>query len=279
MNIVKTICLFITIALAPISGWSAPSDHEIIRRQAQKAYQDGNWNDAYQLFRELGLEAVNDPKMVGRDFVQAWQCLRNMNRINELDEFREAVIEKHVDNWRLLQAAAGSFTQNNHWGYLVAGEFQRGSHRGGGKYVNTVQRDRVRAIQLMNRALIMTADDSAQSEVANFYLEFARIILQYSGHNQSWRLQYLTDLARLPDYEPGHGYWYGGVTQGAPVDKGGNPVFYKIPKTFSSAESDGERWRWLLANAAKINPDLLTHVKYALAAWLHGQFGVQTLSS
>ena len=279
MNIVKTICLFITIALAPVSGWSAPSDHEIIRRQAQKAYQDGNWNDAYQLFRELGLEAVNDPEMVGRDFVQAWQCLRNLNRINELDEFREAVIEKHVDNWRLLQAAAGSFTQNNHWGYLVAGDFYRGSHRGGGKYVNTVQRDRVRAIQLMNRALIMTADDSAQSEVANFYLEFARIILQYSGHNQSWRLQYLTDLARLPDYEPGHGYWYGGVTQGAPVDKGGNPVFYKIPKTFSSAESDGERWRWLLANAAKISPDRLTHVKYTLAAWLHGQFGVQTLSS
>ena len=108
MNIVKTICLFITIALAPVSAESAPSDHATIRRQAQKAYQDGNWNDAYALFRQLGLEAVNDPKMVGRDFVQAWQCLRNLNRLNELDEFREEVIEKHVDNWRLLQAAAGS---------------------------------------------------------------------------------------------------------------------------------------------------------------------------
>jgi len=279
MNIVKTICFFIAIALAPVSGWSAPSDHEIIRRQAREAYQDGNWNDSYQLFRQLGLEAVNDPKMVGRDFVQAWQCLRNLNRINELDKFREEVIEKHVDNWRLLQAAAGSYNQNNHWGYLVAGEFQRGSHRGGGKYVNAVQRDRVRAMQLMNRALTLTADDSAQSEVANFYLEFARIIHQYSGHNQSWRLQHLTDLARLPDYEPGHGYWYGGGTQGAPVDKDGNPVFYKMPQTFSSAESDGERWRWLLANAANINPDLQTHVKYTLATWLHGQFGVQTLST
>ena len=125
----------------------------------------------------------------------------------------------------------------------------------------------------------MTADEPSKSEVANFYLEFARIILQYSGHNQSWRLQYLTDLARLPDYEPGHGYGYGGGTQGAPVDDKGNPVFYKIPKTFQAAESDGERWRWLLANAAKINPDLQTHVKYTLATFLHGQFGVQTLSS
>ena len=47
----------------------------------------------------------------------------------------------------------GSYNQNNHWGYMVAGEFHRGSHRGGGKYVNALQRDRVRAMQLMNRAL------------------------------------------------------------------------------------------------------------------------------
>ncbi|MEE4265902.1 MAG: MG2 domain-containing protein [Desulfobacteraceae bacterium] len=279
MNIVKTICLFITIALAPVSAWSAQSGHEVIRTQARKAYQDGNWNDAYELFRQLSLGAVNDPKMVGGDFGQAWQCLRNLNRINELDQFREEVIEKHIDNWRLLQAAAGSYSQNNHWGYLVAGEFQRGSHRGGGKYANAVQRDRVRALQLMNRALTLTADDPAPSEVANFYLEFARIILQYSGQNQSWRLQYLTDLAVLPDYEPGHGYWSVDGTQGAPVDRDGNPVFYKMPQTFQSAKSDGERWRWLLASAAGTNPDLETHVKYTLATWLHSQFGVQTLSS
>lgn len=279
MNIVKTICFLIILALVPASTGAAQSDHEVTRGQARKAYQDGNWNDAYQLFRQLCLEAVNDPKMVGGDFVQAWQCLRNLNRINELDEFREEVIEKHIDNWRLLQTAAGSYSGNNHWGYMVAGKFQRGSHSGGGKYVNAVQRDHVRALQLMNRALTLAARDSSNSEVANFCLEFARVILQYSGHNQSWRLQYLTDLARLPDYEAGQGDWYGGGTQGAPVDEKGNPVYYQIPASFPSAKSDGERWRWLLANAAKTNPDLQTHVNYSLATWLHSQFGVQTLSS
>ncbi len=277
MRIVKTLSLFTMITLATASAWAAQSEHEDIRRQARKAYQDGNWNDAYQLFRQLCLETVNDPKMVGGDLVQAWQCLRNLNRINELDEFREAVIERHGDNWRLLQAAAGSYSHNNHWGYMVAGEFHRGDHRGGGKYVNALERDRVRALQLMNRALPLTSRDSSNSEVANFYLEFGRIILQDSGQSQSWRLQYLTDLTGLPDYEPGYGY--GGGTQGAPVDAKGNPVFYEIPDTFPSAGSDGERWRWLLANAAKINPDLETHVKYILATFLHSQFGVQTLSS
>jgi len=277
MKIVKFICLFTIIALAVAATGAARSNPEVIRRQAQKAYQDGNWDDAYQLFRQLGLEVVTDPKWVGRDFVQAWQCLRNLNRINELDKFREAVIEKHNDNWRLLQAAAGSYSHNDHWGYMVAGEFHRGQHRGGGKHVNAVQRDRVRALQLMELALRLTARDSSKSEVANFYLEFARILLQYSGQTQSWRLQYLTDLTRLPDYEPGYGY--GSGTQSAPVDEKGNPVFYKIPDTFQSAGSDGERWRWLLANASRTDPDLQTHVKYTLATFLHRQFGVQTLSS
>jgi hypothetical protein len=279
MKIVRTICLFIIIALAPAVTSAAQSNHGGIRQQAQKAYKDGNWKDAYQLFRQLCLETDNDPKIVGRDLVQAWQCLRNLNRLNELDKFREEVIEKHIDNWRLLNAAARSYSQSNHWGYMVAGEFQRGSHRGGGKYVNALLRDHVRAMQLMNRALTLTAGEPSKSEVANFYLEFARLLLQYGGHHQSWRLQYLTDLTRLPDYEPGHGYGYGSGTQGAPVDDKGNPVYYKIPENFQAAASDGERWRWLLANAADLNPGLQSHVNYTLATFLHGQFGVQTLSA
>ncbi|MBE9542879.1 MAG: alpha-2-macroglobulin, partial [Proteobacteria bacterium] len=166
-----------------------------------------------------------------------------------------------------------------HWGYMVAGEFQRGSHRGGGKYVNALQRDRVRALQLMNRALELTAGESSTTEVADFYLDFARIIIQYSGYSQTWRLQYLTDLALLPDYEPGHGYDYGSGTRGAPVDSEGRPVFYQVSASFPTAASDGERWRWLLENAAELNPDLNSHVKYTLATFLHGQFGVQTLST
>ena len=279
MRKIKTICLFVIIALAPSFTWAAQSDHGEIRRQAQQAYKNGNWNDAYRLFRQLCLETDNDPKIVGRDLVQAWQCLRNLNRLNELDKFRENVIAKHNDNWRLLNAAAGSYSQNNHWGYMVAGEFQRGAHRGGGQYVNAFERDHVRSMQLMNRALTLAADDPATAEVANFYLEFARLIRQYGGQNQSWRLQYLTDLTRLPDYEPGHGYGYGSGTRGAPVDEKGNPVFHKIPATFQSAVSDGERWRWLLAGAARLNPDLQPHVTYTRALFLHGQFGVQTLSA
>ena len=125
---------------------------------------------------------------------------------------------------------------------------------------------------------ILYSDEPAKNEVANFYIEFANIIRQYSGYNQSWRLRYLTDLTRLPDYEPGHGYGYNHI-QGAPVDAQGLPVYHKVPESFASATSDGQRWRWLLTNAGELNRDLDSYTKYIFASFLHQQFGVQTLSS
>ena len=270
--------LFLTLTM-PAAAWTATAEHERLRDQARQAFSDGNWKDAYQLYHKLCLEAANDPKLIGSDLVQAWQCLRNLNRLSELDTFRETVINKHFHNWRLIRAAAGSYSQNNHWGYLVAGEFLRGQHRGGGKYVNAIRRDRVRALQLLNHAFELTAAETARNEVAGFYLEFARTLIQYSGYQEAWRLQYLTDFDTLPDYEPGHGYGYGGSARGAPVDPQGQPVLHGIPQNFGASRSDGERWRWLLAAAAELNPALDSHVKYTFASFLHQQFGVQTLSS
>ena len=280
MKPIKYICLIIILALATASNcWAGQTEHELLRKQARQAFNDGNWKDAYLLYQQLCLETANDPKLIGNDLLQAWQCLRNLNRLSELDAFREAVIDMHFDNWRLLQAAAGSYSQNNHWGFMVAGEFHRGQHRGGGRYVNAIQRDRVRSLQLMNRALELTAVEPDRHEVAGFYLEYAGTIIQYSGYQQAWRLQYLTDLSALPDYEPGHGYGYGDSTQGAPVDPDGRPVFHNIPLSFDTSKSDGERWRWLLVNAAELNPGLDSHVKYTFASFLHQQFGVQTLAA
>ena len=113
----------------------------------------------------------------------------------------------------------------------------------------------------MNRALKLTAEDSQKKDVAALHLDFGSIINPYNAYGQAWRLQYLTDWSNLPDYDAGQGYEYGRV-QGAPVDVEGMPVFHKMPDSFESAESDGQRWRWLLGNAAMLNPDFETHVQY-----------------
>jgi uncharacterized protein YfaS (alpha-2-macroglobulin family) len=277
MKLKNFIFLITAIILLAASVGAEDAVHLQIRKQAQKAYTNGNWQDAFDLYRQLSLEIQNDPKRVGRDFTQAWQCLRQLNRLNELDAFRENVIQRHADNWRLMQDAARSYSQNNHGGYMVAGEFHRGHHRGGGKYVNAIARDRIRALQLMQQSMGPAEKDPAKSEVAQFYLQFAGLVQQQRGANQAWRLQYLTDLTRLPDYEPGYGYAYDRRTQGAPVDETGQPVYHKLPESFETAASDGERWRWLLARAAQLNSGLNSYVDYTWAAFLHQQFGVQTM--
>ena len=277
MKLIKIICIVSITLFGVVPCYAEEMNHQTLRKQARQAYSDGNWKDAYDLYRKLCLEVDNDPRSVGADLIQAWQSLQQLNRLSELDAFREQVIRRHRNNWRLLQAAAQSYIQNSHWGYMIAGEFERGEHRGGGKFVNAIQRDRVRALQLMNQALKLTARESARSEVANFYLEFARFFLQYRGYYQAWRLQYLTDLSRLPDYEPGYGYEYADRQMGAPVDAQDRPILHQIPESFEAAETDGERWRYLKAAAVQLDHGLESRVNYEFASFLHQQFGVQTL--
>ena len=269
--------LLLTLITASISAAEATDDN--IRRKAQNSYNNGNWKDAYEQYHKLIFETQNDPKRVGQDFTLAWQCLRHLNRLHELDTFREQAIQAHSGNWRLLRDAARSYSRNTHWGYLVAGKFYRGNHRGGGKYVNAISRDRVRSLQLMYQAMGLTEGDPVKADTAQFYIEFARIMLHYRGLAQAWRLQYLTDLTQFPDYEPGIGHEYDRLTGGAPVDSEGRPVFHRLPKDFDTAVSDGERWRWLLARAAVLNPSMKTLVNYTHASFLHQQFGVQTLAA
>jgi hypothetical protein len=278
MKIHISLILIAAVLLISTPAGAEDTPHLQIRRQAQKAYTDNNWKDAYELYRRLSLDPKADPKRVDPDFTRAWQCLRQLNQLHDLDGFREAVIEQHTANWRLLLAVARSYGQNTHWGYMVAGKFQRGHHRGGGKYVNAVARDRVRALQLLQLAMTPAESDPQKAEVAQFYLAFARIVQQQRGTTQAWRLQYLTDLTRLPDYEPGYGHAYDNRTQYAPVDAQGQPVYHQIPEDFKSAASDGERWRWLLARATALDPALQSSVDYTWAAFLHQQFGVQTLA-
>ena len=229
-------------------GWAMAAeltDMQSKREQAYKAYQQGNFKDAYEGYRKLALDPKDDPRLVGGDLSMATSCLQSLNRVDEIDEFREAVIEIHKNNWRLLQAAAQNYLNEPHYGFIVAGKFYRGNKRGGGNVVNATERDRIRALQLMVQAMPLAQKDDNHGEVGAFFLSLADMLLDNRGGIEAWRLQYLSDLKTLPDYEPGWGYYR--ETRGAPVDAEGKPVFHTIPKSFESAETDGQRWRWCLA--------------------------------
>jgi uncharacterized protein YfaS (alpha-2-macroglobulin family) len=253
-----------------------PADQQTLRERSHKNVRDGNFNDAYEGFRKLALDPGDDARQVGRDLETATQCLQRLNRTNEIDAFREAVIETHAQNWRLLWAAAKNYMSVDHRGFIIAGEFHRGRKRGGGQAVSAAQRDRVRALQLMTQAMPLALKDDNLADVAGFYLDLAGMLLNNRGHNEAWRLQCLTDLAVLPDYEPGWGY-YGGA-QGAPVDEDGNPVFHRVPKSYEAAETDGQRWRWCLEAAVEMDPRRKYDVRLQFAEFHWNQFGVQTMA-
>ncbi|HEY3964749.1 MAG TPA: MG2 domain-containing protein [Planctomycetaceae bacterium] len=267
-------------ALLAWSVWLCAAEQPVPqsqREQFQKALDGGNFKVAYEGFRKLALDPNDDSERVARDMRGAIQALQRLGRVSEFDEFIESVIAAHKQNWRLLEAAAQSYETIPHHGFIIAGKFERGNHRGGGRMVSAAQRDRVRTLQLMNSALPLALQEKIRSNAAWFHLQFANHVLAGAAGHNAWRLQSLTDLATLPDYEEGYS-GHGGMSAGAPVGAAGEPIFYHVPKSFEDSRSDGQRWRWLLAQAGEFDPSLLNESQIRLADFLHEQFGVQTMA-
>jgi uncharacterized protein YfaS (alpha-2-macroglobulin family) len=273
-----TVVVGVALVAAAACTWlltaATPSQQQ--RQGFMQTFQAGNYKDAYEGLRKLALDPKDDRLAVSEDLKTAIQCLQRLGRSDEIDDFREAVITVHKKNWRLLETAAQTYVETEHYGYVVAGKFYRGYRRGGGRFVNTMPRDRVRALQLLQQAVQETKGEQDKSALAGLHLHFANVLLSGAGYHEPWRLQYLTDLAQLPDFEEG---WYGyGGGHGAPVDADDKPVYYSVPKSFETAKSDGERWRWMLAQAARLDPARQNEADMIFANFLRGQFGEQTMA-
>lgn len=252
------------------------ADSTTVRERARKVEAAGNFKEALADFQKLTLDPDAHPKLVVEDFNHAILCLRNLGRLEEIDEFREKMVAVHKSNWRALHAAAASLQQGDNYGVIVAGKFYRGHQRNNGRYINTQIRDRVRALQLEEQALPLTAAEMDKVAVAEFFHEFAQFLIAQAQGQFAWRLQILTDTSTLPDWDDAS--QTGGGTTGAPVDSEGKPVYHKIPASYAEAISDGERWRWALDQCGKANPTRVDEMRYEYAAFLRQQFDVQTMA-
>ncbi len=245
---------------------SSPQLTPLLKLQA-----DGNHKEAYEGLQAFVLGKDAGPADLARAFGAAIECLQQLNRVDEIDEFREKAVAAHPGAWQLLAAVAESYLNVPHYGYMIGGKFHRGQHRGGGKVIHATDRDRVRALQLYRSAMRHVEVAGDMTEPAEMLRRFANALI--SG--QAWRLQLLTDLDQLPDYEDGWGH--GGEPQGAPVDAEGNPIVYALPKSWEAAQNDGERWRWVLETMVEWKPALRNDERMIRAQFLESQFGVQTL--
>lgn len=262
------------VALVATSFSEAPNVAQS-RAAARKTMQDGNFKDAYTALRKLCLDKGSDVNATAEDVALAVQCLNNLGRTNEVDEFLEGTVKAHADHWQVLRSVAQQYLNAQHQGFIVAGKFERGQHRGGGHVVHATERDRVRALQLFVQAVPLAVKDDNKPEVSRFYVEFSNGFLNNRGIQEAWRLQVLTDLAQLPDYDEGWPQWQ--QYNGAPVDEAGNPVYYKTPESWDAAKNDGERWRWALAQAVENDPGQKYVVLWQFASFMEQMFGVQSM--
>ena len=248
------------------------------REQLMQAVRDGNYAEAYQGLSRLAREPATPGNLVAEDLPAAIQCLQQLNRVDEIDAFRTQVVAAHPDDWRVLAAIAKSYMDVDHYGYMIAGEFVRGPLRGGqGRVVHATARDRVRALQLYYRAMQLAEHDDEKTEPCNMLRQFADAIVGDRYSNTAWRLQSLTDLTVLPDYEEGWGYDNDGP-RGAPVDAEGNPIYYDVPLDWDSTANDGQRWRWVLERMVAWQPQRRAEELSLRAYFLQSQFGVETIA-
>ncbi|MHB1560840.1 MAG: MG2 domain-containing protein, partial [Isosphaeraceae bacterium] len=259
--------------------WRGDGPVQTLREQAARQFGRGNYKDAFEIFRRLALDPKDDPKRVGSDLTSGVDCLTQLGRVEEADDFREAVIAVHSTNWRLLSAAAVSyFNGPDHEGILIAGRFHRAVYRGG-RHVNSSERDRARALQLLVQGLDRAQADPDRPAAAEYLLVLSEVVMSERDERPSWRLQELTPLDRLPDYDDGScGFGFGNGQIGAPVAADGTPVYYHVPESFALAASDGERWRWALAQAVRLDPSTLNATRIDLAEFLNSEFGTETIA-
>ncbi|MCP5545027.1 MAG: alpha-2-macroglobulin [Akkermansiaceae bacterium] len=272
------LCFLLSIGFIP---QTMAQDVAALRKERDKLNDRGMHREVVDLYRDKLMD-VSDERS-GEDLRVTMNNLQNLNAWEEFDPLVETAIERHPRNAAFLVAAAREYLRMPHGGRLIAGDFERTPQRwqGGrgmmpgrapeaaaGSYVDTSYRDKVRALQLLRQALPHAEDEKTK-----------RLVWEVTGstlqNGEAWKLQTLTPIDDLPEWgEPGPE----GGTEGAPWS-GDGPVLYQVPESWETARNDGERWRFALAERAKLDRENVHSVTLEYARFTRSQFGVLTLRS
>lgn len=280
-------CLTLTVISSFTSGvWYLTAAEDSVpdmRKRASMLKTEGQFNEAYALYRQIILNAESRGTDVANDLVNAVECLNQLQRPHEADALLHDSLLVHSEKWEVYRGAAEVLGSLPSQGFLVAGEFVRGGNRGGGEFVSSADRDRTQMLIWMQRAMELLPAELEANLQADFYVQFADLWRRGREHSLAWKLQALTDLTQLPDYEPYQWGFFRGTrgetSRGAPVDAEGKPVFHAIPTAFNEASSDGERWRWLLEKARTVDlrQERELSILTTLADFAREQFSVRTI--
>ena len=263
--------LFMILSFILLVSYStfAADDWDKLEEKARTEFRNNNCKDAFNLYKKILLEHEATPDIYGK----AVESLRKARLEKEYDSFFNKVAKKYGKIPEMAIALAESKIRISSYGYIIAGEFVRGNHRGGGRQVSCLERDRVEALRLLLGVL-------KENNSEDLYQTLSKMLMWGRRYNQAWKLQYLTVMNKLPDYEK-QNYYYGSRNYGAPVGADGKPIFYHVPDGWENAANDGERWRWTLQqmmNDKKVSDYTKRDIKLEIAGFFKSQLSVETIA-
>ena len=269
----KSFFLIIGSLLVTLHGLTQdPREAEAKLEEARKLSEAGNHREAADLAKVLLLPSTPATSETRAEALSYAQDLLRALSLDKADETLEKAVADFPSDWRVLQRAGSLLYRSDHYGYILDGVFHRGANRNRGQWKSCELRDRVRTLQLTFAAWekIQSDPKATADDKANVIDSMLFGLDHWNGNNTAaWRLQILTDLSKLPDYdeqeggdEPANGY---------PVNENGEPVFFKAAASWETAASDGERLFWLLNEKVKLggrhSSEGRERIAHRLSAW------------
>lgn len=247
------------------------------RAKAQQLRRDGNFLEAWNLYLKLATTPQEDGKLAGADLQAAFECLPNLGQWPQLDRLLQGAVEANPKQWRVLVHAANLLLSSPHYGMISGEKFQRAPQDNTGTWVETAELDRSRALRWLVQALPLLDQVEDRAEAARAYLYLANALWQSRDGQQAWRLLEKTKLDEPVDYLD-RDRQDQAVFRRASVDEAGNAIFHQLPASWEEADNDGERLRWVLQEAIELDREVGWEASARWAAFLNGQFGVDTLA-
>ena len=260
-----------------------PTNLKEDRARALDLQNKGNSKEALDLYKQILQRADHRGYDLAVDLNTAKDCLANLNRWEEFDALVDDTVQHHADDWQLLKMAGQVTIFGQHYGHVQNNTFHRGQAESSGRWVNCFSQDRARGLGFVERALkkLLATPDVSAADRGRFFNDCAMFFI--NGADATTLLT-LTDLEKQPDYLSDDGtqnpYGYRGYHQqmiATPVGADGLPVYHRIPASWDDAKTDGERWRWLIAQAEKTDEPSSVEARLAFAQFMQSQIGEQTL--
>lgn len=254
-------------------GLSLAADAPALRKQAAELESQGNWKEAYEVRVKL-LREVNDLES-GDDLDKALNSQRQLREHDQLDALLEELTVSKKDNPQFMEAAGRAYLNGHgHYGQWLDNKFKRGYFDGRGEYRHVAEQDRIRALQCFLEAHRTVAKGGADEIVVLNSLKNA-LLQNRTGSHYLWRLFTLTDLSKAPDYSENTDVV---TSDGAPADAKGEPSLIDIPTSWEAAKTDGERWRWILQEIARIDAKQSGQAQLEWLRFCMNHYDVSTLA-